>query len=68
MQPLHLVVFKDFDKEGNAMQVKQIPNAYLPHGATVYLPRAATPELRVKYGCALPFVTCNTFSDFVAQK
>lgn len=68
VEPLHLAVFKDYDREGNMTHVEHRPNDTLPKGVAVYLARNASLELRLKYACALPFVTCTSFADFATHK
>ncbi len=64
-EPLHFVVVKRYDSEGNLMRVSQVPNETFPAGVNVLLARNASPDLRLNYSCAVPFLSCKNFADYV---
>jgi hypothetical protein len=67
VRPLLFSVYKDYDKQGDEATVDHRPSENHPRGVRVRLARDARPKLRFNYSCAIPFVTCTTFADFVTQ-
>ena len=67
-QPLHLVVARDYEREGSFMRVQQIPSENFPVGVHVVLAHNATANLRLNYSCALPFRSCESFAEYVSVR
>ena len=67
-EPLHFVVVRRYDSQGNLMRVSQVPNEKFPKGVSVVLARDATPDLRLNYSCAVPFLSCKNFADYVTVR
>ena len=67
-QPLHLVVARDYEREGSSMRIQQIPSEHFPVGVRVVLARGATADLRLNYSCAVPFRSCESFADSVTLR
>ncbi len=65
--PLHLVVRRNNQWEGNYMRVIHRPAESSPRGVEVVLQRNA-PDFRLNYSCALPFRSCETFWDYATVR